>query len=410
MINFKDLILVNLYKKNHLNVYVNDIFAMFCGQIIVNLGGIVMARKGENIHKRKDGRWEARIRITKLNGKTSYHSIYGKTYSEVKEKKEYYLKNRNQIAASFKKITFGEVLEMWLEHRFFHQKESTRLKYQNIINTHIKPVFGTIDINAIDEVFINRFLADKKEFGRIGKKGELSNSYIKTMAIIIDSVLSYAAEKDYRPPLKSKIQKPQIDKKEISVLPVETQKQLESALCHDDSKTALGILIALNTGLRIGEICALKWENVDLQNKIIRVKNSVVRVSDTGYGSQKTKYIVAEPKTKTSIRDIPITTKLYPILLNAKEKKVYVISDTNEFVCPRTFEYRFHRILEEYSIPDTNFHTLRHTFATRCVEKNVDTKSLSEILGHSNVSITLNYYVHPSFELKRNQLEKMCVI
>lgn len=369
-----------------------------------------MARKGENIHKRKDGRWEARIRIPKQNGKTSYHSVYGKTYKEAKDKKEYYLENRKQMAATFKKITFGEVVDMWLEHRFFHQKESTRLKYQNIINTHIKPVLGKKDINAVDEVFINRFLADKKESGRIDKKGGLSNSYIKTMAIIINSVMSYAVEKDYRPPLKSKIQKPQIDKKEISVLSEKTQRQLETALSNDASKTALGILIALNTGLRIGEICALKWENIDLPNKIIRVKSSVVRVSDIGYGSQKTKYIVAEPKTRTSIRDIPITTKLYPILLNVRERNEYVISDTDEFVCPRTFEYRFHRLLEEYSIPDTNFHTLRHTFATRCVEKNVDTKSLSEILGHSNASTTLNYYIHPSFEAKRNQLEKMCAL
>lgn len=369
-----------------------------------------MARKGENIHKRKDGRWEARIRVPRLNGKTTYHSVYGKTYKEAKDKKEYYMENRKQVVSSFKRITFGEVLDMWLEHRFFYQKESTRLKYHNIINAHIKPVLGMTDVNAIDEVFINRFLADKKEFGRIDKKGGLSNSYIKTMAIIINSAMSYAVEKDYRPPLKSKIQKPQTDKKEISVLSEKTQKQLELSLSNDDSKTALGILIALNTGLRIGEICALKWENIDMQNKIISVKNSVIRVSNSEYDFPKTKYIVAEPKTRSSIRDIPITTKLYPILMNVRERNVYVISETNEFVNPRTFEYRFHRTLEEHSIPDTNFHTLRHTFATRCVEKNVDTKSLSEILGHSNVSITLNYYVHPSFESKRTQLEKMCLI
>lgn len=368
-----------------------------------------MARRGENIHKRKDGRWEARIQIMSHNGKSTYHSVYGKTYSEVKEKKKKYLENKNQTQASRnKKITFETILDLWLEHRFFQQKESTRLKYRNIINTHIKPELGDIDINDIDEVFINHFLARKKESGRVDKSGGLSNSYVKTMAVIINSAINYAVEKDFRVPLKSKIQKPHIDKKEVNVLSENVQKQMEDALIYDNSRTALGILIALNVGLRIGEICALKWEDIDLRNKIIKVQKSVIRVSNTDNDLQKTKYILAEPKTKSSIRDIPINTKLYSILANVDDKNGYVISDTSEFICPRTFEYRFHKKLEEHSIEDINFHTLRHTFATRCVEKNVDTKTLSEILGHSNVSITLNYYVHPSFDVKRIQLEKLC--
>lgn len=368
-----------------------------------------MARRGENIHKRKDGRWEARIQIVSHNGKSTCHSVYGKTYSEVKEKKKKYLENKNQTQEfRNKKITFETILDSWLEHRFFHQKDSTRLKYRNIINTHIRPKLGDIDINDIDEDFINHFLASKKESGRVDKSGGLSNSYVKTMAVIINSAINYAVEKDFRVPLKAKIQKPRVDRKEVNVLSPKVQKQLEDALIYDNSKTALGILIALNVGLRIGEICALRWEDINLKNRIIKVQKSVVRVSNTRSDSQKTKYILAEPKTRTSIRDIPINTKLYSILVNADDKNGYVISDTSEFICPRTFEYRFHKKLTEHSIADINFHTLRHTFATRCVENNVDTKTLSEILGHSNVSITLNYYVHPSFDVKRNQLEKLC--
>lgn len=367
-----------------------------------------MGRKGENIHKRKDGRWEARLLVHKYNGDTSYHSIYGKTYHEAKEKREKYLENKHKRYVKHTNISFSDILDMWIEKRFFYQKESTRLKYQNIIDRHIKPELGNIDVNLLDDIVINKFLTDKKESGRINKKGGLSNSYVKTMAIIISSALQYAIEKDYRSPLKTKIQKPSNDKKEITVLPVSTQTRLENALLNNYSKTALGILITLNTGLRIGELCALKWENIDLTNGIIHIRTSVIRVANHEDSLRKTKYIIAEPKTKTSIRDIPITTKLYPILVAAKDKGVFVLSDDNNFLCPRTFEYRFHKLLESYAIPDTNFHTLRHTFATRCVEKNVDIKTLSEILGHSNVSITLNYYVHPSFESKRNQLEKIC--
>lgn len=366
-----------------------------------------MGRRGENIHKRKDGRWEARILTHKSNGKTIYHSVYGKTYKEVKEKKEHYLENRSEIEQLSEKISFGNVLDIWIEQRFFYQKESTQLKYQNIINTHIKPELGEVDIRKIDDVMINKFLVEKKETGRVDKKGGLSNSYVKTMAIIINSVMCYAIEKEFRPPLKAKIQKPVVDKKEITVLSENIQIKLENSLCYDDSKTALGILIALHTGLRIGEICALKWENIDLEKKVIKVRNSIIRVSNPENRIQKTKYIIATPKTKTSIRDIPITTKLYPILKNAYSQNIFVVSETADFICPRTFEYHFHKLLHQYSIPDTNFHVLRHTFATRCVEKNVDIKTLSEILGHSNVSITLNYYVHPSLESKRNQLEKI---
>lgn len=369
-----------------------------------------MGKKGENIYKRKDGRWEARIHVHKDDGKLGYYSIYGKTYIDVKRKKECYLENRKEINAISEQVLFQDILDMWIEQRFFYQKESTRLKYKNMINTHIKPELGSIDIDQLDDVIINRFLMAKKKRGRVDQKGGLSNSYIKTMAIIIDSALCYAVEKNYRLPLKSKIQKPCVNKKEIYVLTEKIQYQLEKALYNDTSKTALGILITLNTGLRIGEICALKWEDIDLQNKVIRIRSSVIRVSDSESSLKKTKYIISEPKTRTSIRDIPITSKLYMLLENADKKNGFVLSDDENFICPRTFEYRFHQILRKYSIPDTNFHTLRHTFATRCVEKNVDTKTLSEILGHSNVSITLNYYVHPSFEAKRIQLEKICTI
>jgi integrase len=189
----------------------------------------------------------------------------------------------------------------------------------------------------------------QKKSRRVDKIGGLSNSYVKTMAIIINSAINYAVENDFRVPLKAKIQKPQVDRKEVNVLSPKVQKQLEDTLIYDNSKTTLGILIALKVGLRIGEICALRWEDIDLKNKIIKVQKSVVRVSNTSSDSQKTKYILAEPKTKTSIRDIPINTKLYSILVNADDKNGYVISNTSEFICPITFEYRFHKKLAEHS-------------------------------------------------------------
>ena len=141
------------------------------------------------------------------------------------------------------------------------------------------------------------------------------------------------------------------------------------------------------------------------------MRHTVARVKSED-SSNTTHLIIDTPKTKASIRDIPISSALLPILIKMKEKSIspYVISDTNSFVSPRTYEYRYHRILDKCNIQSVNYHTLRHTFATRCIEAGVDVKSLSEMLGHANVGITLNTYVHSSMEMKRSQLEKLSLL
>lgn len=182
-------------------------------------------------------------------------------------------------------------------------------------------------------------------------------------------------------------------------------------MIHNIDETKLGILISLNTGLRIGEVCALSWDDIDFERQIFHIRSTVARVKsmDSGVNS---KLIIDKPKTKSSLRDIPIPSKLLTILVSMKKqsKGKYVVSAENSFVSPRTYEYRYHKILDEYNIPSVNYHTLRHTFATRCIEVGVDVKTLSEILGHANVSITLNTYVHSSMELKRQQLEKLSIL
>lgn len=372
-----------------------------------------MSKRGENIRKRNDGRWEARILCKCSNGLRNYHSVYGKSYKEVKEKRNNFIKEQSykrNLQNKNGNITFENILAMWLENKSFNQKKSTQLKYKNMIELHIVPELGNIDIAQIDDVLVNQFLISKRENGRLDGKGGLSNSYVKTMAIVIASSLNYAIERELRSPLKGKIQKPIISKNEIIILPARIQRVYESRLNSAESPTALGILIALNTGLRLGEICALKWENIDYVNRIIKVRHSIIRIaSNEPSAKNKTKLVIDTPKTKTSIRDIPINTKLYNILLLVKNKTSsnFVVSGSSSFVSPRTFEYRFHQTLNQYDLEDINFHALRHTFATRCIEQGVDVKTLSEVLGHSNVSITLNAYVHPSLENKRNQLEKL---
>ena len=160
-------------------------------------------------------------------------------------------------------------------------------------------------------------------------------------------------------------------------------------------------------GLRIGEVCALRWENIDLNKRVIHIKSTVTRIKNNETGG--TTLIIDKPKTKAAIRDIPIHSKILPILIEMHNRKEspYVISSSSDFISPRTYEYRYHRILQQCGIEHYNYHTLRHTFATKCTIAGVDAKTLSEILGHSNTSITMNTYVHPSTEMKLKQIEKI---
>lgn len=370
----------------------------------------VMARKGENIHRRRDGRWEGRFQKGRdSNGRIIYGSVYGKTYREVKEKKTLVIINSDEVQiTNGKDKCFKEVCELWLNSNRIRYKGATENRYQNLLDRHIIPEFGDVKISQISAPMINEFLMKKLERGRIDESGGLSAAYVRSIMLIISSILRFAVEEQFCQPLKSPIFKPSTCKDIPKILDIQQQTLLESYLLCDINNTKIGILITLHGGLRIGEICALSWDDINLQDAILHVRHTIARVKnpDTHTSSM---LIIDTPKTKASVRDIPISSLLIPILEEAKRKShsPYVISDSSSFISPRTYEYRFHKILEKCGIEQINYHALRHTFATRCIEAGVDAKSLSEILGHSNVSITLNTYVHSSIEMKRIQLEKL---
>lgn len=374
-----------------------------------------MSRRGENIHKRKDGRWEARITIQGKEGFSKKKSLYGKTYKEAKDKllnAKAYLEN-NSMDQNKKSKTLAEAAEEWFHINRIKQKASTQLKYRTMAEKHILPVLGAIELQKLDEAVINDFLVQKLNNTEPYRDKGLSASYVKTMGVILNSIINYAVDMDYRNPLKSKIIKPSETKNDITIMSRNSQLDLERALLYRVTPTAVGIMLALQAGLRIGEISALRWDEIDLETKIIHVRHTIVRIkNDDESLPAKTRLVIDEPKTKTSYRDIPINTRLMNYLLKARllSKSEYVVSEKSSFISPRTFEYRFHKILDEFGIEKINFHALRHTFATRCVEQGVDVKTLSEILGHANVGITLNTYVHSSIDMKRNQIEKIAML
>ncbi len=366
-----------------------------------------MSRRGDSIHKRKDGRWEGRYKNGyKNDGSVKYSSVYAKTYTECKLKLEHSKTETTQNVLYHKDVRVSDVIEFWLKANQVRLKGATQAKYRNITETHIIPLLGGLRVSQINSIIINSFLDEKIKSGGIKSGKGLSPSYVKTMAIIIESAIKFACAEGLCLPLKTPINKPIIPKNKPRILSQEEESRLLDVLLCEQHLVAMGTLIALNTGMRIGEVCALRWSDIDFNNRLIHIRHTISRVYD-GTSEQKTKLILDTPKTRSSQRDLPMTETLISILSKAFEnrKSVFVVSENEKFVSPRTFDYNFRKMLKRNGLEVVNFHTLRHTFATRCAEFGMDAKALSRLLGHSTVNISLDVYVHPSFDTMRQQLD-----
>lgn len=369
-----------------------------------------MSRKGENIHKRKDGRWEGRyIKYHDSAGKAIYGSVYGKSYTEVRKKlNEFkYLIATNKLPQNEQTVSFGEVIFLWLEKNRFQLKDQSYSKYRQLIELHILPELGNHRASDIDSDVLNNFLIGKLTKGRSDGTGGLAPSYVKTMSFILSSCVEYAVKKGYCRALSDDLLSLKNRKAEIKVFSLEEQKKIENHMRSNFSNRNIGILLSLYTGMRLGEVCALMWEDIDFNNQIIHVKHTINRIinQNAKKNEPKTRLVIDSAKTFSSDRIVPIPAILTGLLKRKKSNKPYVmVGNKYPFVDPRTYENYFHKCLKECDIRDNNYHTLRHTFATRCIEAGMDIKSLSEILGHASVNITLNTYVHSSLEQKRKQL------
>ena len=368
-----------------------------------------MPRTGENIRKRKDGRWEARyIRARTPEGKAVYRSVYGKTYREVKEKM---VSARSALPApkapiAGNAVTVGSLIRGYLESSRMRYKESTLLKYESLCSVHIEPVIGDMNTMSLSAETVNRFLREKFDTGRTDGKGGLSAASVSGLGILLCAAHSYGVKNELCLPFRTSVIKPAISDSTTAVLSRSEQRILEEKLSKTSTATALCILISLYAGLRIGEVCALKWEDIDLETGVLHVNHTVIRVKKDDVNGSYLKMDV--PKTRQSLRMIPIAKQLFSILtVQQKDGNVYVASENTAFLNPATLQYRFHKLMEEAGLPDINYHALRHTFATRCIENGIDVKTLSEMLGHADAKITLNRYVHSSMENMRKQMENL---
>ena len=374
-----------------------------------------MSRRGENITKRKDGRWEARVlKGYNQDGRAIYKSLYASSYSAAKAKKIEYMSafNFDKFKQGSENGTFDTVLSSFLQYKKYQVKESTFACYTNIIDKHIRPSLGIIKIRKIDSAVVERFIDEKINCGRIDNSGGLSRKTVKDILCVLSLVLKYANKVGLMDISQIHYSLPKIEKNEIEIFSAEEENVITSftVSCSDYQK--FGVCLALYTGLRIGELCALQWGNIDLDNSLIFVKSTLMRITNTDKDSkQKTKIIIDSPKTVAGKRAIPIPSfllpKLYELYGNSKNNRDYFLTGTKKYIEPSNYYSKYKKWLQEMELTEHSFHALRHTFATRCVESGFDIKTLSEVLGHADVNITLNRYVHSSLNLKRINMEKL---
>lgn len=359
-----------------------------------------MPRRGENIRKRIDGRWEGRyIEKYDINGKACYRSVYASSYSEIKTKlKDHQNSQLKTIQCS---VTVEELCNEWLLNKKSMIKESTYMNYYTVIQNHIIPFYKNKKTRFITSESVDAFIKAKLLI--------LSEKTVHDIITIFKQIIKYAVSKKYIGYFEFEITQPKIPTNDLTVLDNYEHNKLINyiQLTFDVNKT--GILLSLFMGLRIGEICALKWKDIDFQNKILKISKTMQRIKNLDVNAvNKTKIIIDTPKSQKSVREIPIPSFMFVLLNEYKSNEDnYVLTGTPDFIEPRVYETMFKKYLKEAGMKDINFHALRHTFATRAVEQNFDIKSLSEILGHSSVKFTLERYVHPSKEYKRMNMEKM---
>lgn len=369
-----------------------------------------MARKGENIYKRKDGRWEGRYVIgRKPNGQARYASIYGKTYRDVKDALER-KKGEQYRTKPNCGMTVKSLMAMWLSLRSTEIKASSYQRYQTLIEGQIIPRLGQIRVSNLTAEIISSFLKELMEHGRLDGTGGLSASTVSGIMGVLRSALRLAS-KQYavRDIAVFDVKGPAVRQPPAKTLNSGECESLVRCVMAEPDLSGAAYLLALNCGLRLGEICGLMWSDISFTEGTLTVNRTALRIREEG----KTILVVQPPKTENANRSIPLTFSMLRLLAqlrnNAKDS-TFVFTGTKKPLEPRTLEKRFLRFLKEHGLRCINLHGLRHTFATRCIEEAIDAKTVSELLGHSHVKMTLQRYVHPSMETKRKAVEAASAI
>ena len=369
-----------------------------------------MPKTGENIYHRKDGRWEARYVRCYKNGKPQYGYLYAPTYTEVKAKKTAVMSQPQQakIPSYVAAATFDTLAKLWLSRIRISVKESTYTRYVRNVETYLLPLLGSQKLFKLEDAYMNRLPEIlMKEGGRRGQG--LSAKTVSDILSVLKAILKFGEENHFPVPCTEGMKYPPKSKSPIEILTQENRKKIENKIIHSEDNVSLGILFILFTGVRVGELCGLRWGDIDFESGIVTICRTVERITDLDpLAKSKTKVIVSEPKTENSIRSIPLSSYIYDYLCaHRKKPNCYLLTGCVQYMEPHQFYTLYQKYLKELGLPRYTVHSLRHTFATQCVELGFDPKSLSEILGHSSIVTTMSIYVHPTMQQKKEQMNRL---
>ena len=374
-----------------------------------------MPRKGENIYKRKDGRWEGRyIKARSQTGKAVYGYVYAPTYKEAKRKRSQAILNieansavplkapENTIPPCF----IRKLADDWMNSIQSQIKKSSYVKYYNILHSYILPEFDNVPLSELTSSRIQKFCDDLLTHGSSSGEG-LSPKTVLDILSLMRSLLRYAQIQGYQPPSTGKEIIIRQTAPDTVVIPRSSQEILCRYLYANMSERNLGILLCLFTGMRVGEICALKWEDFSFQEKSVHVHNTMQRLQIPDSSAQKTRIMVTSPKSKCSIRTIPIPDNLIQLIQKEfPNRQGYVLAAVNEkYIEPRTMQKYFHYVQKQCGLVPVNFHALRHTFATRCFEAGIPPKTVQSYLGHTNIQMTMDIYTEVLSDKKMSDIK-----
>ena len=298
--------------------------------------------------------------------------------------------------------TFEEIVVLWQADKKQYVKRSTYSAYSLLIANHLLPAFT--GLNDVTEILVQDFVFTKLEQG-------LSQKSIKDILIVLKMILRYGVKQGYLEHREIDVKFPtERERQEVEVLSRNNQKYIMEYVQNHFTFMNLGIYICLCAGLRIGEVCALVWDDIDVESGVINISKTIQRIYVFDVGEKHTEVIIDTPKSKNSIREIPIARDLLKMIKPFKKVvngSFYVLTNSDRPTEPRTYRNYYKRLMEQLHMPKLKFHGLRHSFATRCIESKCDYKTVSVLLGHSNISTTLNLYVHPNMEQKKKCVEQM---
>lgn len=305
-------------------------------------------------------------------------------------------------------MKYNQWFDIWLEN---YVKPTTKIKtytiYKQIVEKRLKPRLGEYELNEISPVILQSYVTELLRQGNAITGTGLSANTVNGIITVIQNSLKLACTiGESEKYIADKIKRPKTSEKEVSCFTAAEQKKIERAVLAGKRQKMFGIVLCLYTGLRIGELLALTWKDIDFIKGVLSVNKTIHDGKDE---NGRICSIIGVPKTQSSVRSIPLPKQLIPVLKKIKKEteSEYVVSDKRRGVSVRVYQRNFSVLLKRIGVPHKGFHALRHTFATRTLECGMDVKTLSEILGHKSATTTLNRYVHSMADYKKEMMNKL---